>query len=235
METWGHIVLVGGDAALLEDARSRIESLAALWDRANPTSDVSRLNESDGTPVQVAAETQLLIGLAVQACQAVGCDGVEVDVTAGTVAMPQTVQLDINGIAKGLAADLTAQAAIEAGVDGVCVNVGGDLRLMGLSPRSDGWTIDVATPDGLGTLGSIRLFEGAVATASWRTSLSDLMAATVVVQEGWRAEALAATVVLSGVEATMRLLDEHDAAGLVVCHDGTLLANAKWRDLIVPV
>lgn len=232
-ETWAHVLLVGGDAALVEDARSRLELLATLWEPSDPTSDIARLSAGDGAPVKVAPETQLLVGLAVQALQPVGSDGIEVDVTTGTVTIPSGVQLDVAGMVKGLAADLTAQAAIEAGVDGVCVNVGGDLRLMGLSPRSDGWTIEVATPDGAGTLGSIRLFEGAVATATGNTRSSGLLAATVVVDEGWRAEVLAATVLLSGMDATMHLLDEHDAAGLVVCDDGALLANAKWRDLIV--
>jgi FAD:protein FMN transferase len=231
-ETWAHVLLVGGDAALVEDARSRLESLAAMWDPFDPTSDIARLSAADGVPVDVAPETQLLVGLAVQAWQPVGSDGVEVDVTAGTVTIPSGVQLDVSVMAQGLAADLTAQAAIEAGVEGVCVNVGGDLRLMGLSPRSDGWAVDVATPDGSGTLGAIRLFEGAVATATSSTRSSGLVAATVVVEEGWRAEVLAATVLQAGVDATMHLLDDHDAAGLVVRDDGTLLANARWRDLI---
>lgn len=291
MGTWAHVVLVGGDIALLEDARSRLETLDALWDRFDSGSDIARLNEADGEAVKVSAETQLLVGLAVQAWDesggrfdptvldallaagydradapadprtrrrspghpTPGCDGIVVDVTAGTVTVPRGVHIDVDGIAKGLAADLTAQAAIEAGVDGVCVNVGGDLRLMGLPPREDGWVIDVATPDGSSTLGSIRLFEGAVATTSRATrtwgqaharehhiidpltggpASSGLLAASVVVEEGWRAEVLATTVFLSGADATMRLLDEHDAAGLLVADDGTLLANAAWRDLL---
>jgi len=61
---------------------------------------------------------------------------------ATTVRLPAGTGFDAGGIGKGLAADLVTTEAIAAGADGICVNLGGDLRVAGTGP--DGaWTVGI--------------------------------------------------------------------------------------------
>ena len=62
----------------------------------------------------------------------------DIVVADGAVMLPAGAGFDAGGIGKGLAADLVARELMAAGAAGVCVNVGGDVRLMGESDGSDG-------------------------------------------------------------------------------------------------
>ncbi len=55
------VQLVDGDRQLVELARRRIQHLENCWSRFLPTSDVSRLNAADGSPVQVDPATIVLL------------------------------------------------------------------------------------------------------------------------------------------------------------------------------
>jgi thiamine biosynthesis lipoprotein len=61
------VIVVGGPPHLLESARRRIAELERRWSRFIPTSEVSRLNSSEGRPLRVSADTALLIDHAVEA------------------------------------------------------------------------------------------------------------------------------------------------------------------------
>ena len=55
--------------------------------------------------------------------------------------LPAGAGFDPGGIGKGLAADLAVAEALTEGAAGVCVNLGGDVRLEGSAP--DGGAYDV--------------------------------------------------------------------------------------------
>ncbi len=149
-----------------------------------------------------------------------GCGGIAVDRQRGTATLPAGVAFDPGGIGKGLAADLVSGWALDAGADGVMVNVGGDLRVRGVPPDGDRWVIAVREPawsdDAISTL---HLGDGAVATSTslrrrWVVSgvehhhLLDprsgcphqggAVLATAVATEGWWAEAAATASIGSG-------------------------------------
>ena len=207
-----HIVLVGGDPVLLDDARAHLELLEARWSRFRPSSELCRLDASPGRPVVVSRDTFAVIAHAVEAWRltagrfdptvlpalraagydrdfaaviaadgsvstalrgpmpAPGCAGIVLDATVSAVTLPEGVVLDLGGIGKGYAADRVATALVAAGAEGACVNLGGDLRVVGRSPPSAGdssgnWRIDVDDPLHSGT-GRLLLAEGGVATSS---------------------------------------------------------------------
>src|SRR5207302_3615788 len=83
-----------------------------------------------------------------------------------TVRLPQGAAIDPGGIGKGLAADIVAEEMLEAGAGGVCVNVGGDLRVAGCPPTPAGWTVGVDDPFGGPPLTTLALQDGAIATSS---------------------------------------------------------------------
>ncbi len=181
-----------------------------------------------------------------------GARRIEVDESAGTVRIPVGVGFDPGGIGKGLAADLVAEELIKLGADGVCVNVGGDLRVLGAPPDGEAWRVAVDSPwSDEAPLAQLRLQDGAVATSSrlrrrWVrddgvpqhhlvdpatgiSSHSPVLAATAVAAEGWKAEVLSKAAFLDAGRG-LELIDQLGAAALVVVPDG-MLTTTTWAAL----
>ena len=93
-----------------------------------------------------------------------GCTDIRIDEV--TVTIPIGIGFDAGGIGKGLAADLVAAELIAEGVDGVCINIGGDLRVIGESPSGEGWTLAIEHPLATAPIALVGLAEGAIATSS---------------------------------------------------------------------
>ncbi len=169
------------------------------------------------------------------------CRSMVVDDNAGTVTVPAGVGFDPGGLGKGLAADLLAAQAIDAGVSAVLVDLGGDIVTAGQAPEH-GWPVDVEDPfDRDRVAFSLRLPWGAVATSSrsrrrWihegreqhhlidpgtgAPAASDAAAATVVAGACWLAEAYAKAAVIAGTEVGLDLLARGGVEGVVVDHAG---------------
>ncbi len=76
-ETWQAMgtsvtIEVAGSPDLVGVARQRIDQLENLWSRFLPGSDISRANATRGIPVDVHADTRLLVGQAIHACSLTG-------------------------------------------------------------------------------------------------------------------------------------------------------------------
>ena len=74
-----------------------------------------------------------------------GMDEVSVDRERRIVRRPSGVRFDLGGIGKGLAADHLAVWLLEQGATSVCIGLGGDIRVAGVTPTG-GWHIPVADP-----------------------------------------------------------------------------------------
>lgn len=177
--------------------------------------------------------------------------GIQLDPAPVGVTLPSGVVFDPGGIGKGLAADLTAARLIDAGAQGVLVNVGGDLRAVGRAPTDDGWVITIPDPARpREEMLRIAISEGAVATSSslrrrWRTTTgevhhlidpttgqpadTDVHSVTVVAGEAWWAEVLTKSIYLGG----LRALDTLDSAhAVIVMADGTRHATDGIRGVL---
>ncbi len=162
------------------------------------------------------------------------------------VTLPAGVGFDPGGIGKGLAADLVAGDVLSAGAAGVCVNVGGDVRVAGTGPDG-GWTVAVEHPWAASPVALVGLTEGALATsttllrrwtvdgegahhvvdpATGRPAVTSLNLATVVAGEAWRAEVLATAVLLDGPDAALDTVGPRGAQALTVDLDGVVRATA---------
>jgi FAD:protein FMN transferase len=181
-----------------------------------------------------------------------GAHRIEVDDDAGTVRVPEGVGFDPGGIGKGLAADIVADDLVRFGADGVCVNVGGDVRVAGRSPTGDAWRIEVEHPITSLPIATLEVRDGAVATSSrirrsWTTvdgderhhlmdpatgtsARSPVLAATAIAAAGWQAEVLAKAGFL-GAARGLDLVDDLGAAAMVLVPDG-ILASARWREFV---
>jgi thiamine biosynthesis lipoprotein len=174
------------------------------------------------------------------------CTDIEIDRPAGAVRLPEGTGFDPGGIGKGLAADVVTAEMSEAGASGVCVNMGGDLRVWGEGPDGEAWTIEVEHPWLQEAMMLVGLAHGAIATSTtlrrtWRMdgerrhhlidpatgepSDTDLNQATVIAPEAWMAEVLAKAVLLRGSERAFDLIDTGMAQALAVGDDGRVYST----------
>jgi thiamine biosynthesis lipoprotein len=172
-----------------------------------------------------------------QVTRAPGMGDVVIDEDTMTVSLPAGVGLDPGAIGKGLAADIVVEELMNAGADGVLVNLGGDIVFAG-SPGSDApWVIAILDErlrvDAADRVVRHLEFEagtdhGAVATSTtlkrvWadgrhhvidpRTgdvARTDLVQATIAAATGWWAEVAATTALLLGSEKASEWLDENE-------------------------
>jgi len=279
-----HLIVVGGGAGLIDDAKDRVDDLERRWSRFLDDSEVSELNRQAGRFVKVSPETQILIARAIESWRLTGgafdptvlgavirsgydrsfellepasgaamatgkpprgscgpsllgpgtdditIDGDRVRLAAGS-------GFDPGGIGKGLAADLVSAEIMAAGAEGVCVNLGGDVRVAGVGPDGAGWTVAVEHPWSAEPIAMLGLAGGAVATSTtlrrrWRVggetrhhlidprtgspSDSDLALATVVAADAWVAEVLAKAVLLAGSTHPFDIIGGTGAEALAV-------------------
>jgi FAD:protein FMN transferase len=164
-----------------------------------------------------------------------------------TVALPARTGFDPGGIGKGLAADMVCAEIRAAGAEGICINLGGDVRVAGAGPAGGTWTVAVEHPLHSEPIARLGLADGAVATSTtlrrcWqvqgerrhhlidpqtgRPSDTDLTMATVVSGQAWMAEVLAKAILLRGSRHPFDIVGGTGAQALAVDHDGRVVATA---------
>ena len=77
----------------------------------------------------------------------VGQDRLQLDTEHGRIMQREAVSLDFSSLAKGFAVDRIAEMLQQQGIDRFMVEVGGEMRLSGLSARGDLWRIAIERPD----------------------------------------------------------------------------------------
>jgi thiamine biosynthesis lipoprotein len=184
-----------------------------------------------------------------------GLEGVELDSAGCTVTLPPHVGIDFGGVGKGAAADLVALELLAAGAQGVCLNLGGDLRASGQAPQPGGWVVAVEDPfRPERELARVAIGDGAVATSSrlvrtWQRGAgtyhhlidpasglpcdSGLAAVTVVAGCAWWAEILATATLVAGAKEGARLLEAHGVTGVLVDDHGQARALPGFGELLV--
>ena len=169
-----------------------------------------------------------------------GCGAIVTHEALRAVELPEHVTIDLGGIAKGAAADLVAQEVLAAGAAGVCVNVGGDLRVEGTAPTAAGWIIELDHGDS-GPPRRVALRAGAVCTSTqakrqWRRgdetvhhvvdprtgrSTHGVHAVSVIAARATQAEVLTKAIFVGGIDAAAELFTRSGTCGIVVTEDGT--------------
>lgn len=160
-----------------------------------------------------------------------------------TVSLPRHMTLDAGGIAKGYAADLIAQQALESGATHVSVNLGGDIRVAQKDSATFDTPVDVMHPlRSHDVLSTVSLRQGAIATsarnARWRNGQgihnhimganTDIVGASVISSSAMWADVWTKHLILS----SHGLADANASglAGLIVWSDGSVEKSENWKD-----
>ncbi|OGL73455.1 hypothetical protein A3C96_00560, partial [Candidatus Uhrbacteria bacterium RIFCSPHIGHO2_02_FULL_60_10] len=174
-------------AAGRESLESRVEAvwrvfgdLEARFSLFRPDSELCRLNAAASRPFVASAEMRAALRLGLEMARqtggrfcpvrrldtGAGVDGksIEINDTDGTVRLPADSAADLNAVIKGLAVDLGITAF--GGTEPLLLEAGGDLRVRGLPPDRDRWSIGIRDPFRPERLyAAISLMAGAVCTS----------------------------------------------------------------------
>ena len=166
----------------------------------------------------------------------------------GRVTIPSEMTLDLGGVAKGYAADVTVQYAQSLGATGVCVNIGGDMAMN--TGDEAGWDIEILAPNDYShTIDTVRVAVGGVATSSLfarsrnnkgipshvfgkdgahRTDQT--VGATVIANSASWAEAWTKAAILAEPADAITTLNQLGLAGMLVASDGSTLHTKAWEN-----
>lgn len=166
----------------------------------------------------------------------------------GRITIPAEMTLDLGGIAKGYAADVTMQYALSQGATGACVNIGGD---MAMNTGDDaGWDVEVLAPNDYShTVDTVRVARGGIATSSLFARSRDnkgiashvfgtdgphrtdqTVGATVIANSAAWAEAWTKAAILAEPTDAITTLNELGLAAMLVANDGSVLCSKTWDD-----
>jgi len=172
---------------------------------------------------------------------------VVIDLDTKSVSVPKGVALDAGGIGKGLAADLMSDYAMQLGAMGVAVFAGGDVAVKGMAQDAAGWKVNISDPNEVEKfIDTISLSRGGLATSSpmgWkigsshhiidprthRSSVSDVLQATVIAQNASQAEALSKMCVILGAQEGISQIDSLGAAALIVDDTNQVHTSENWK------
>jgi len=184
-----------------------------------------------------------------------GCGGIELYASTSAVFVPQGVELDFGGIAKGFSADLVCEETLGSNAaHGICVNIGGDTRVAGDPPTAAGWIVELeptATPDQ--NAARVGLTNGAVCTSTtqkrrWKgpdgdlhhmvdpstgaPTNSDLIAISVVAATATLAEILSKSSMVAGRDEASSILTAAGACAMAVTTDRDVVAIGNIAEFI---
>lgn len=173
----------------------------------------------------------------------VGQQFLELDLEQGRMRRLREVEVDLSSIAKGYAVDVLAEALAAQRIVDFLVEVGGEMRLAGHSPRGDAWRVAVERPQpGARSVAlGIALTDAAVATSGdYRSYFEvdgrryshsidprsgwpvqhDLVSVTVIAADCMRADAWATALTVLGAEEALALAEAQGLAVYLLRRDG---------------
>ena len=191
---------------------------------------------------QVPEEAQLNALL-----QLVDYTRVEMDAEAGTVAIPDGMEIDLGSVAKGYTGDQVMQAFRDAGVTSGMISLGGNVQVLGTKPDGSPWRIAIQDPTGEGFVGVVEAVDQAVVTsggyerffeqdgvtywhildpATGKPAHSGVISSTIVGASGTMCDALSTALFVMGPDRAAEYWRAHeDFEYLLVLEDGSLVIS----------
>lgn len=169
-----------------------------------------------------------------------------------TVTLPEGVQIDLGGIAKGYIADKAAEL-VSGKCSGAVLSFGGNVYVLGHKPDGSAFNVGIQDPDApTGTsLAVVSTTDLSVVTSGVyerffekdgvryhhildpKTGLpaqSDLTGATIVDKSSMTADALATACIVLGSEKAAALLETNGFKGLLITGDRRIITTGKTEE-----
>jgi thiamine biosynthesis lipoprotein len=198
---------------------------------------------TDAIPAQSAID---------RAMEAVGEHYVEVDLQGSKLRKQRPLTLDFSSIAKGYAVDQLASWLAQEGGENFMVEVGGEIRVRGRSPRGSHWRIAIERPQPLArdAAAILQISDRAVATSgdyrnffevdgvryshsidprSGRPVRHGLVSVTVVHDTTALADAWATALTVLGRDRALEIALREDLAVYLISRDGSAHDSTELR------
>lgn len=164
-----------------------------------------------------------------------------------TVTLPQGMEIDLGGIAKGYIADQVAALVKDKG-SGAILSLGGNVYVLGEKPDGSPYNVGIRDPQGdsSSVLAVVTTTDCSVVTsgiyerqftlngvtyhhildpADGLPSRSDLASATIVSTSSMDADALATACIVLGSEKALSLLEQQGISGVLVTREGEIIQH----------
>jgi thiamine biosynthesis lipoprotein len=185
-------------------------------------------------------------------CAGIAAARVGLDHATRTIRRPDTISFAVDGLAKGYIIDRALAAAKAVpGLQGMMVDIGGDLKCWGMPPGGDGWRVGLVTParpaDNAQPASHLLLGNQAAATSGMSSRRQPMLCpqtgravehiayATVVADDAADADALATAFFVMAPEQSLRLADDlPGVAARILTRDGQSFASGRWEEFRTP-
>nr|WP_246386531.1 FAD:protein FMN transferase [Litorivivens lipolytica] len=168
-----------------------------------------------------------------------GFKHIQLDLTEPRIKLKQPVMVDLSGVAKGYGVDIVAEWLDRQQVANYLVEIGGEIRAAGKSPRGDDWRVGIEKPKGLagGVQQAIRVNGVGLATSGdYRNYFEEngkryshtldpktgypidhtTASVTVIAETAGYADALATGFLVLGADKALTLAETHNLAVYVI-------------------
>ena len=186
-------------------------------------------------------------------------DWTRIDVNEDGVLIPEGMSIDLGAIAKGYISDRIADFLIAGGVESALLNVGGNVRTVGLKPDGSNWRIGIQDPEGVrdqSIVGVVALDNDAVVTSGiyergftldgvvyhhildpetgWSVQ-NELAGVSIVADEACTADALSTTVFTMGLEEGSSFIEALEGVDAIfVTREGDVSWTTGLNDKFSP-
>ncbi len=170
-----------------------------------------------------------------------------------TVTLPDGMQVDLGGIAKGYIADRIAEK-VRGRVTAAVLNFGGNVYTVGRKSDGSAFRVAVRDPQSEAEEGMLVLSVGDTSVVTSGTyerffiedgvkyhhildpvtgypAASDLDSATVICESSMTADAYATACIVLGSEKALQLLEDQGLPGLLITKSGEVLTTAGFEDM----
>jgi thiamine biosynthesis lipoprotein len=189
--------------------------------------------------------------------QLVDASSLQYDASTQTLTLPEGVEIDFGGIAKGYTSQRVAQIMQEYDINSAILNLGGNVQLVGAKPDGSSWKVAIKSPDEqeeyLGVLsaqnkaiitsgGYERYFEEngrkyhhIIDPKTGIPAYNGLQSVTIVSEDGTLADGLSTALYVMGTESAVKFWQNHNDEfdAILYTDDGNLYVTEGIADTFI--
>lgn len=173
------------------------------------------------------------------------------DEKAGTVSVPENVEIDLGGIAKGYAGKKAAEKLRSMGVESALLNLGGNIQTVGSKPDGSAWGVSICNPENSSEqLCRIEVVDKAVVTSGgYQRYFEDkgkkyhhiinpkngcpvengLTSVTVVDEDGMLCDALSTTLFVLGRDKALEYCEKYGVEAILITDDKKIYVTDELK------
>lgn len=173
----------------------------------------------------------------------------KIQIKNDSIIIPEGMKVDLGGIAQGFAADRVKTILKKHNVKSALINIGGEIAVIGQSPKRRPWRIGIKNPRGEGIIETVELKDEALSTSgdyekfflinnnrhphiiNPKTGFpaSDFVSVTIFAKNAAFADAIATATAIMGPEKGLIFLDSLAIGGIIYYEESGRLQRVESK------